>query len=80
MNATEITIEGYLQKRSTGIKKSWQPRFFELGGHYLKYYTGSDKQDVRAVTDLLQLTEAAAIGEIEIHLVLVSCITYRIQK
>ena len=54
--------EGYLEKQSSGLITKWQSRYFELAGHYLKYYqdkqTKSDKvlkgtidvHDIREVT------------------------------
>ena len=32
-----VLLEGPLLKRSTGVVKRWQPRYFVVAGHYLKY-------------------------------------------
>jgi hypothetical protein len=60
MRDSEVILEGYLAKQSTGIKKAWQTRYFELSGHYLKYYTSAAKGEVKAVADMneLQMVES----------------------
>ena len=38
MFGQSVLKEGYLEKESSGMLKKWQRRYFELSGHYLKYY------------------------------------------
>jgi hypothetical protein len=40
-----VLKEGYLVKQSSGMTKSWQSRYFELSGHYIKYY---EKKEVKS--------------------------------
>jgi hypothetical protein len=37
----ETKLEGYLEKMSSGLRKKWQPRYFIISTHYLKYFTVS---------------------------------------
>jgi GTPase SAR1 family protein len=37
-----VLLEGVLMKRSTGVLKRWQKRYFVIGGHYLKYADSED--------------------------------------
>ena len=49
-----VACEGYLQKRSK--QGRWQKRYFQLVGHYLKYYKDEHKlndANLRAATDVL---------------------------
>jgi hypothetical protein len=34
----ETKLEGYLEKLSSGLRKKWQPRYFIISTHYLKYF------------------------------------------
>lgn len=47
-------IEGYLKKYSHGVFRRWQDRYFTVQGHYLKYYTDSNKirKDLKGTIDL----------------------------
>jgi hypothetical protein len=65
-----IVKEGYLQKLSSGLLSKWQSRYFELSGHYLKYYKkrdiGSDdsffKKELRGVIDLHEVQSITSEG------------------
>jgi hypothetical protein len=37
-----VLLEGSLMKRSTGVLKRWQQRYFVVAGHYLKYADSED--------------------------------------
>lgn len=54
----EILIEGALKKFSHGVFKRWQERYFTVQGHYLKYYTDSNKiqRDLKGTIDLAGMT------------------------
>jgi hypothetical protein len=49
-----ITKEGKLYKKSSGMIKRYQERYFTLQGHYLKYYADSNKiqKDLKGTIDL----------------------------
>ena len=47
-------IEGYLEKKSSGIVKRWQQRWFSVAGHYLRYHE-SDGSPVAGALDLATL-------------------------
>jgi hypothetical protein len=48
----ETIVEGSLKKKSSGRFKKWQPRYFRLGGHYLKYWDKEGSKDIKGVVDL----------------------------
>jgi hypothetical protein len=56
-SSAAVLIEGPLMKRSTGVLKRWQSRYFVIAGHYLKY--ADDEQAVitnpKAAVDLKAL-------------------------
>ena len=43
-----VIKEGYLNIKSTGRFKKWQTQYFELSGHYLKYYKVRVRRCTRA--------------------------------
>jgi hypothetical protein len=45
-------MAGYLHKQSSDIFRSWQRRYFEIGGHYLNYYKDQSKVELRGTFDL----------------------------
>ena len=52
-----VLKEGYLQKQSSGlVLKQWLRRYFELGGHYLKYYENKQTK-----------SDETAKGKIDVH-------------
>eukprot|EP00935_MAST-01C_sp_MAST-1C-sp1_P002436 g2436.t1 len=58
-----VIKEGYLEKQSSGMIKQWQRRYFELSGHYLKYYEdkGTKSDDtVKGTIDVREIAELAA--------------------
>jgi hypothetical protein len=57
----DLILEGYLEKRSSGVRKQWLHRFFALSGHYLKYYESDLKNQVKAVIDLYQMESCATV-------------------
>ena len=61
-----VLKEGYLLKQSSGMTKSWQSRYFELSGHYIKYYekkeTKSDKE-IKGAVDLKDVRKVTSAGE-----------------
>jgi hypothetical protein len=57
----DLILEGYLEKRSSGMKKQWLHRFFAISGHYLKYYDSDLKNQVKAVIDLYQMKSCATV-------------------
>ena len=63
----------YLQKLSSGTVKRWQSRYFELSGHYLKYYEekgkkdAADEENVKGTIDLENLSFCTVDGS-ELHL------------
>jgi hypothetical protein len=49
----EAAVEGYLCKLSSGLRGAWAMRWFQLSGHYLKYFTNPQSLDtVRGVVDM----------------------------
>jgi hypothetical protein len=45
--------EGWLEKKSSGkLTTRWQPRFFRISGHYLRYSTDDQTDEVLAACDL----------------------------
>ena len=51
-----VSASRYLQKLST--RKKWQSRYFELSGHYLKYFEDKNTDrddDIKGAIDLAQL-------------------------
>ena len=49
--------EGFLWKKATGLKKSWQKRYFKIAGNQLYYYHGqSDCDRPQGVMDLMLTT------------------------
>ena len=55
--------EGYLEKRAaTSLMKQWQSRFFELAGHYLKYYGDKGKEELKGTVDVASMTDIAVSG------------------
>eukprot|EP00935_MAST-01C_sp_MAST-1C-sp1_P002874 g2874.t1 len=64
MMGQSVLKEGYLEKESAGmLRKKWQSRYFELSGHYLKYYenkqTMSDKT-IKGTIDVKDMSEVTA--------------------
>ena len=58
-------IEGYLKKYSHGVFRRWQDRYFTVQGHYLKYYTDSNKirKDLKGTIDLDGVKSALLTGK-----------------
>eukprot|EP00937_MAST-01D_sp_MAST-1D-sp2_P005555 g5555.t1 len=68
----EISVQGYLEKLSSGMMKRWQSRYFELAGLYVKYFERAfprTPDHVRGVIYLDQLRVCAVDAENVIHLV-----------
>jgi hypothetical protein len=61
-------IKGYLEKKSTGVMKRWQKRYFEVAGHYLKCSQDegsiNDEGSIKSAIDLGKLTKCERQGEI----------------
>jgi hypothetical protein len=61
-------IKGYLEKKSTGVRKRWQKRYFEVAGHYLKYSQDegsiNNESTIKSAIDLSKLTKCERQGEI----------------
>jgi hypothetical protein len=58
-----VLKEGYLEKLSSGLMKKWLSRYFELSGHYRKYYEKKEtKSDatLKGVVDLNDVIEVNA--------------------
>jgi hypothetical protein len=53
----EVQIEGILEKRSTGLRKIWQKRFFVLESQFLKYYDSESKKSMKGAMDLNHLVK-----------------------
>ena len=52
-----LEFEGYLEKRSSGVRGGrWQRRFFSVRGNYLKYFPDEHKDVIKATYDLRDLT------------------------
>jgi hypothetical protein len=64
-------MEGYLAKKSTGGK--WQNRYFELAGHYLKYFAtsaaASTGSGIKAAADVNELISVQSTTDTEFTLV-----------
>ena len=56
MFGQSVLKEGYLEKESSGMLKKWQRRYFELSGHYLKYYENKQTK-----------SDETAKGKIDVH-------------
>jgi Ca2+-binding EF-hand superfamily protein len=69
-NKTGVIKEGALAKLNTGVRRSWQKRYFEISGKYLKYYSDSRKTEVKGVCDLLNCESAAMINQLDLKIVL----------
>jgi hypothetical protein len=57
--------KGYLEKLSSGLVKKWLSRYFELSGHYLKYYEKKETQSdatLKGVVNLKDVSEVHAEG------------------
>lgn len=57
-------IKGYLSKKSGGVVKRWQKRYFEVAGHYLKYADDQDSiknTDIKSAMDLSHLMSVSVI-------------------
>ena len=58
---------GYLEKQSGGaMLKKWQSRYFELAGHYLKYYKNKEtKSDdgLKGTIDVRDISEVTTEGK-----------------
>jgi hypothetical protein len=64
-NSSPVLMEGILQKRSSGIMKQWKSRYFELTGHYLKYYDkkeGKSDSTLRGMVDLAEVKGSRSSG------------------
>jgi hypothetical protein len=59
-----VLKDGYLEKKASGVTKRWQSRYFELSGHYLRYYDKKDaaSESVKGAVDLKALLTIAAQG------------------
>jgi len=58
-----VLKEGYLEKQSSGMVKKWQSRYFELSGHYLKYYEkkeGKSDETLKGAVDLQEISEVTS--------------------
>jgi Ca2+-binding EF-hand superfamily protein len=53
----EVQLEGILEKRSTGLRKIWQKRYFVLESQFLKYYDGEAKKSMKGAMDLNHLVK-----------------------
>eukprot|EP00935_MAST-01C_sp_MAST-1C-sp1_P001570 g1570.t1 len=53
-----------VQKKRTAssLMKQWQSRFFELAGHYLKYYGDKGKDELKGTVDIASMTDIAVSG------------------
>jgi MoxR-like ATPase len=56
-----ILMEGYLEKQSSGILMKWQSRYFELSGHYLKYYQNKETKSDETLKGAVDLREISAV-------------------
>ena len=57
-------LHGWLEKQSGGLTKRWQPRFFEISGHYLRYYdegTVAPSDDSAVVKGAFDLDRLGAV-------------------
>lgn len=68
-----MRCHSYLQKLSSGTVKRWQSRYFELSGHYLKYFEekgkkdGNEEEGIKGTIDLENLCFCTVEGS-ELHL------------
>ena len=53
----DVVLEGELQKQTSGSLRRWVTRYFTIRGHYLKYYQDEEKESVKGVFDLSQVSE-----------------------
>ena len=54
-----MLVEGTLEKQSSGLRKRWQKRHFEVAGHYLKYYADASKAELKGAVDLKEATPSS---------------------
>ena len=59
MLGQSVIKEGYLEKQSSGLVKKWQSRYFELSGHYLKYY--EKKEEIKSDETIKGVVDARAM-------------------
>ena len=45
---------GYLQKQTQGAIKRFQKRYFEVSGHYLRYYESEKKKELKGALEIFQ--------------------------
>jgi hypothetical protein len=58
-----VLKEGYLEKQSSGMVKKWQSRYFELSGHYIKYYEKKESKSdetLKGAVDLQEISEVTS--------------------
>jgi Leucine-rich repeat (LRR) protein len=56
-----VLKEGYLEKQSSGMTKSWQSRYFELSGHYIKYYEKKETKSDEALKGAVDLKDVRKV-------------------
>jgi hypothetical protein len=58
-DGSDFKLEGWLKKQAHGVSavlKGWQERYFAITGHYLNYYEGREKAEVKGSVDLMNIT------------------------
>jgi hypothetical protein len=65
VTASDVAVlcEGWLEKLSSGkMVTRWQPRYFRIGGHYLRYSTDDQTDEVLAACDLNEVSTFVCEG------------------
>jgi hypothetical protein len=59
--SSQVKMEGFMKKHSTGLIKRWQKRYFAVKGHYLNYYENENMADTE-LKGTIDLQNLQAVG------------------
>ena len=58
VSGVETQMEGFLEKKSSSLKGSYQSRYFVMAGHYLRYYPNKQsvtEEHLKGVFDMKEM-------------------------
>jgi cytoskeletal protein RodZ len=67
-----ILREGYLEKQSSGRIQKWQSRYFELSGHYLKYYENKETKSDETLKGAVDLSSVNTVTSQAVSITIVT--------